>query len=47
MQGLRVYADPLDITVVPASRLTTILEILSEPDQDRIIGAIDEMISRA
>ena len=47
VQGMPVYADPLDIAVVPASRLVTILEFLSEPDQDRIIRAIDEMISRA
>jgi toxin CcdB len=47
VQGQTVYADPLDIATVPASRLGDVLEILPESDQDRIIRTIDEMISRA
>ncbi len=42
-----VYADPLNLATVPAKRLTDMLEILPEAAQDRIIRAIDEMISRA
>jgi toxin CcdB len=47
VQGRSVYADPLNIATVPARRLTTMLEVLADADQDRIIRAIDEMISRA
>jgi toxin CcdB len=46
VQGQTVYADPLDVAAVPASRLRDILEILQDSDQDRIIRAIDEMVSR-
>ena len=47
VQGQTVYADPLDIATVPVSRLHDILEILADSDQDRIIRAVDELISRA
>ena len=47
VQGQSVYADPLNIATVPSKRLTAVLEVLPEADQDRIIRAIDEMISRA
>jgi toxin CcdB len=47
VQGLSFYADPLDIAAVPVSRLGEIVDILAESDQDRIIRALDEMISRA
>jgi len=42
-----VYANPLDIVTVPASRLGAPIEILPEADQDRILQAVDEMLSRA
>ncbi len=42
-----VFADPFDIATIPATLLATPLAILAEADQDRIITAIDEMISRA
>jgi len=42
-----VYANPLDIVTVPASRLGAPIEILQEADQDRILRAVDEMLSRA
>lgn len=47
VQGQSVYADPLNIAAVPVKRLAALLEVLPEADQDRIIRAIDEMISRA
>jgi toxin CcdB len=47
VQGRLVYANPLDLATVPAKRLAEMLEILSEAAQDRIIRAIDEMITRA
>lgn len=47
VQGQAVFANPFDITTVPTARLKDVLEILSEPDQDRVIRAIDDLISRA
>ncbi len=47
VQGQPVYANPLNIVSIPVRRLTDVLEVLPEPEQDRIIRAIDEMISRA
>ena len=45
--GEAVYANPMDPATVAATLLKQGLAILPEPDQDRIIRAIDEMISRA
>ncbi|HEY4174639.1 MAG TPA: CcdB family protein [Rhodopila sp.] len=47
LQGVTVYADPLDIATAPVQRLGEVLQILPESDQDRIIRAVDEMLSRA
>jgi toxin CcdB len=47
VQGHRVYANPLDLATIPARALTTSFGVLAEPDQDRIIQALDEMVSRA
>jgi len=47
VRGEDVYANPLDLATVPAARLKDILAILPDRDQDRIIQAIDEMVSRA
>jgi toxin CcdB len=46
VQNQTVYANPLNIATVPLRRLTDMLEVLPESDQDRIVRAIDEMISR-
>ncbi len=45
--GQNVYADPLNIATVPTGRLNDVVGVLPDADQDRIIRAIDEMISRA
>jgi len=45
--GVSVYANPLDLATIPATRLKTLLEVLPDSDQDRIMRAIDEVISRA
>jgi len=47
VQGSIVYANPLNIATVAVTRLKDVLEVLSDGDQDRIIRAIDEMVSRA
>ena len=47
VQGQTVYANPLELATVPVTRLGKLLEILQETDQDRVIQALDEMISRA
>ena len=46
-QGRLLYANPLDLATVPASSLGTPVEILAEADQDRVLRAVDEMLSRA
>ena len=47
VDGERVFADPLNIATVRTSSLRELVQILPEADQDRIVRAIDEMISRA
>lgn len=47
VQGQTVYANPLELATVPSARLGRMLEVLSEAAQDRVVQAIDEMISRA
>lgn len=47
VQGMTVYADPLDIATVPVQRLGEVLLVLPASDQDRIIRSVDEMLSRA
>ena len=47
VNGEMVFADPLNIATVRVSSLGNVVETLPEADQDRIIRAIDEMISRA
>ena len=42
-----VFVDALNIATIHAKRLGSIVAILGEHDQDRVIRAIDEMISRA
>ncbi len=45
--GQWVIANRLELTTIASKRLTEILAIISDPDQERIIRAIDEMISQA
>lgn len=47
VDGHDVFANPFDLATVPASRLGEAVAILSERDQDRIIRAVDELVSRA
>ena len=47
VQGELVWANPMNMVTLRAHQLGRVLEILSEPAQDRIIRAIDELISRA
>lgn len=47
VQGRLVHANPLDVATVPARRLGDPIEILTEADQDRVMRAMDEMLSRA
>ncbi len=42
-----VFADVLNMATLPSARLRRSLLVLEESDQDRVIQAIDEMISRA
>jgi toxin CcdB len=46
VQGRRVYAEPMDIATVPPRLLGPVLEVLGDNDQDRVIRAVDELISR-
>lgn len=46
VQGIAVWADPMNLATVQRRLLGSELEILADPDQDRIIRAIDELISR-
>ena len=45
--GVAVFANPLDISTIPTTRLGTPVAILPESDQSLLITAIDELISRA
>lgn len=47
VEGEDVFANPLDLATIPATRLGTAVGVLAEPDQDTIIRALDELISRA
>jgi len=47
VRGESVFANPLDVVTISVKRLGRVLAMLSDPDQDRIIRSIDEMISRA
>ena len=42
-----VWANPLNLGTVPFRRLGEVIASLRESDQDQIIRAIDEIISRA
>ncbi|MCP1213959.1 CcdB family protein [Acetobacter okinawensis] len=47
VEGEDVFANPFDLATVPAARLGTVVGILAERDQDMIIRALDELVSRA
>jgi len=47
LMGILVYANPLAMATISRALLREAVGMLSEPDQDRIVRAIDEMISRA
>jgi toxin CcdB len=45
--GVAVFANPLNLATVRASTLRERVCVLEEREQDRIVRAVDEMISRA
>ncbi|MEE8663146.1 MAG: CcdB family protein [Acetobacter sp.] len=47
VEGEEVFANPFDLATVPAARLGAVVGVLAEPDQDMIIRALDELVSRA
>ncbi|GBQ28792.1 CcdB cytotoxin-like protein [Gluconacetobacter azotocaptans] len=47
IEGENVFANPFDLATVPAARLGAAVGILPERDQDMIIRALDELVSRA
>ena len=47
VQGQDVFANPFDVATLPATRLGPLSCILPESDQDKIIRALDELVSRA
>lgn len=46
VQGQAVYANPFDIATLPSHRLSEPLGMLDEPEQDKVISALDELVSR-
>lgn len=47
VEGEEVFANPFDLATLPATRLGPAVGVLAERDQDTIIRALDELISRA
>ena len=47
VQGEDVFANPFDLATIPASRLGKAFCVLPEREQDAIIRALDELVSRA
>jgi toxin CcdB len=45
--GQSVFANPMEMLTLRSKQLSEPLAVLPERDQDSIIRAIDEMISRA
>lgn len=41
-----IFATPFDLATIPAARLGTAVGVLAERDQDKIIRALDELVSR-
>jgi toxin CcdB len=46
VNGQAVFVNPLNMATITAARLGEPVAVLGEHDQDRVIRAIDEMISR-
>lgn len=47
VQGQEVFANATDIVTVPVSRLKDVLEVIGDADQEKLIRALDELVSRA
>ena len=47
VQGQALHANPFNIATVPASVLNSPRALLDEAGQDKVIRALDELISRA
>lgn len=47
VEGEDVFANPLDLATVPVARLGMVLGILPERNQDAIVRALNELVSRA
>ena len=47
VEGEDVFANPFDLATVAASRLGPAVGVLADPNQDAIIRALDELVSRA
>jgi toxin CcdB len=47
VEGEAVFANPFNLATVSATRLGKTLNVLTEPEQDAIIRALDELVSRA
>lgn len=47
VQRVAVYANPFDIAILPHVRLQEFVVRLEEFDQDKVIRALDELVSRA
>lgn len=47
VEGEDVFANPLDLATIPVERLGTVLCVLPETQQDVIVRALDELVSRA
>ncbi|WP_130731064.1 CcdB family protein [Komagataeibacter xylinus] len=47
VDGEDVFANPFDLATVPAARLGAAVGVLTESDQEAIIRALDELVSRA
>ena len=47
VEGEDVFANPFDLATVPTARLGPAVGVLTERDQDMIIRALDELVSRA
>ncbi len=47
VQGQALYANPFNMATVPALVLKTPVDVLADADQDKVIRALDELVSRA
>ena len=47
VQGQAVYANPFNIATVASDLLKSPVTLLDEADQDKVIRALDELVSRA